>query len=217
MRPRPYFVGVAGGSGSGKTSLIRALRDSMPEGSLALISQDDYYLPKEQQAIDPNGRVNFDLPSAVDLDGLQEDMQRLAEGHTLYRTEYTFNQAGMEPGLVEVYPAPIVIVEGLFVLHHPGVRDQFDLKVFVDTSEECQLQRRLKRDAEERGYGAEDVLYQWEHHVMPAYRTYLLPHRHWCDLHVVNETGFERALQVLHDHLLQEATARKELLRVQVA
>jgi uridine kinase len=215
MRPRPYFVGIAGGSGSGKTSLIRALGGLMPEGSLALISQDDYYRPKEQQAIDANGRVNFDLPGAVDLDGLQQDMQRLAEGRTIYRTEYTFNQAGMEPGLIEVPPAPIVMVEGLFVLHHSGVRDLFDLKVFVDTSEESQLQRRLKRDAEERGYGADEVLYQWEHHVMPAYRTYLLPYRHLCDIHVMNETGFERALQVLHDHLLRESVVRNGVLRAQ--
>ncbi|WKZ65405.1 MAG: hypothetical protein QY325_11600 [Flavobacteriales bacterium] len=200
-----YLVGVAGGSGSGKTSLVRALREALPAHLTCTISQDDYYHPKEQQAIDPNGRVNFDLPSAVDLDALERDLRTLLAGGAILRKEYTFNQEGKEAGLIELRPAPIILVEGLFVLHHQPVRDLFDLRVFIDASEASQLDRRLRRDARERGYGADDVLYQWEHHVLPAYRSYLLPYRHLCDLHVVNELGFERAVRVLRDHLFNAA------------
>jgi uridine kinase len=198
-------VGVAGGSGSGKTTLVRALREALPEGMVCLVSQDDYYHPKETQALDANGKVNFDLPTAVDMDGLARDLRTLVAGEPIYRKEYTFNQEGREAQLIELRPAPVILVEGLFVLHHGPVRELFDLRIFIDASEGAQLDRRLKRDASERGYGPEDVLYQWQHHVLPAYRNYLLPYRHLCDLHVVNESGFERAVKVLHDHLLQMA------------
>ncbi len=200
MRQAPYLVGIAGGSGSGKTTLIRALRESLPDAAISLISQDDYYLPKEEQHVDANGKVNFDLPTAVDLDGLVEDVDRLLAGESILRPEYTFNQAGMEPSWVEVQPAPVILVEGLFVLHHAPLRERFDLRVFVEASEACQLERRLERDARERGYGREEVMYQWENHVLPAYRNYLLPYRHDCDLHVVNEKDFRTALGVLRDH-----------------
>ena len=205
MHRGSYLVGVAGGSGSGKTSLVRALRERLPQGLVCVVSQDDYYLPLETQAVDANGKVNFDLPSAIDLDTLARDLASLVSGESIFKKEYTFNHAGKEPELIEMRPAPVILVEGLFILHHEPIRDLFDLRVFIDASENAQLDRRLRRDAKERGYGTEDVLYQWQHHVLPAYRDYLLPYRHLCDLHVVNEINFDRALHVLGDHLINAA------------
>jgi uridine kinase len=203
MRNGPYLLGVAGGSGSGKTTLIRALRERLPAGTICLVSQDDYYLPIDKQEMDVNGKVNFDLPKGIDLDLLADDLRCLAKGETIYRQEYTFNLEGAEPKWMEVKPAPVIVVEGLFVMHHAPVREQFDLKVFVEASEDVQLQRRLDRDARERGYGEEEVRYQWHNHVMPAYREYLLPYRAQCDLHVINEHRFDKAVSVLCDHLKQ--------------
>lgn len=209
MERGAYLVGVAGGSGSGKTSLVRALCQALPTGMACIVSQDDYYHPKEWQAVDPNGKVNFDLPTAIDLDALERDLRRLLDGKPIVREEYTFNQEGKEARFIEMHPAPVILVEGLFVLHHQPVRDLFDLRVYIDANEDSQLERRLKRDAVERGYGEDDVRYQWEHHVLPAYRQFLLPYRHLCDLHVVNEIGFQRAVRVLRDHLLS-ASRRAE-------
>ena len=205
MHRGAYLVGIAGGSGSGKTSLMRALRDRLPAGSVCMMSQDDYYLPLEQQVVDANGRVNFDLPSGIDLNALTRDLQLLVAGDTLVRTEYTFNQEDKEVKVLEIVPAPIILVEGLFVLHHAALRDLFDLRVFIDAHEDTQLQRRLKRDEQERGYGNEAVRYQWDNHVMPAYREFLLPYRHLCDLEVTNEVDFGRAVDVLADHLRSAA------------
>jgi uridine kinase len=209
MQRGAYLVGVAGGSGSGKTTLVRALRERLPSGSVCLVSQDDYYRTIEHQQVDDNGRVNFDLPGGIDLDLLADDLRSLSQGEAVYRKEYTFNQPGSVPKWMEVKPAPIILVEGLFVLHHQAVRDLFDLKVFVEASEQVQLDRRLARDAAERGYGPDDVRYQWDNHVMPAYRDYLLPYRSLCDLHVINEQRFDKALSVLHDHLMQRAGIRE--------
>lgn len=208
MHRGAYLVGVAGGSGSGKTTLIRALREQLPTGTVCLVSQDDYYHPIHKQKEDANGKVNFDLPEGIDLDLLADDLRSLANGEPVYRQEYTFNQPGVEPKWLEVRPAPVILVEGLFVLHHAPVRDQFHLKVFVEASEDVQLQRRLSRDAAERGYSPDDVRYQWDNHVMPAYRDYLLPYRSLCDLHVINEQRFDKALHVLRDHLMQLTSVR---------
>ena len=209
MHRGAYLVGVAGGSGSGKTTLIRALRDRLPAGTVCLVSQDDYYHPIERQTKDPKGKVNFDLPEGIDLDLLATDLRTLASGEPIYRKEYTFNQPNMEPKWLEIKPAPVILVEGLFILHHAPVRDQFDLKVFVEASEAVQLERRLCRDAAERGYGPEDVRYQWENHVMPAHRDYLLPYRSLCDLQVINEERFDKALAVVSDHLFQKTGVRE--------
>ena len=205
MHRGAYLVGVAGGSGSGKTTLVRALRESLPDGMACLVSQDDYYHPKEAQHIDANGKVNFDLPTAVDLDALARDLRTLVAGDPILRKEYTFNQEGKAAKLIELRPAPVILVEGLFVLHHQPIRDLFDLRVFIEATEATQLDRRLRRDARERGYATDDVMYQWENHVLPAYRDFLMPYRHLCDLHVVNESGFDRAVGVLHDHLVRTA------------
>ncbi len=211
MQRGPYVVGVAGGSGSGKTSLVRSLCQALPEGTVTVVSQDDYYHPQEFQHVDANGKLNYDLPGAVDLDGLANDLSRLIAGEPVYRKEYTFNQPGKEARSIELRHSPIILVEGLFVLHHEGIRSLFDLRVFIEASEPAQLERRLRRDATERGYGREEVLYQWEHHVLPAYRNYLLPYRHTCDLHVVNETSFKRASQVLRDHLRSMAGVSEQV------
>ncbi|MCC6838696.1 MAG: hypothetical protein IT230_00910 [Flavobacteriales bacterium] len=205
MHRGAYLVGVAGGSGSGKTTLVRALCKLLPPGSACIVSQDDYYRPLAEQVEDAHGRINWDLPGALDLDLMAEDLRCLAQGEPIYRKQYTYEQPGVEPEWLEIRPAKVILVEGLFLFQHAGLRELFDLKVFVEASEAAQLQRRIMRDLRERGYSREDVTYQWEHHVMPAYRAHLLPYRHECDLFVVNEARHDRALRVLHDHLARYA------------
>lgn len=201
MASPPILVGIAGGSGSGKTSLIRSVRTSLPEGSVSVVSQDDYYHPQERQVRDANGWVNYDLPTAVDLDAFAADLSLLKAGKAVRRREYTFNNANRQAGWVETLPAPVVLVEGLFVLHHAPMRAAFDLRVFIDAQERTQLDRRLLRDKEERGYGEHEVRYQWENHVLPAYRNYLLPYRDHCELHIDNDGPFATAVERLRDRL----------------
>lgn len=206
----PFIVGVAGGSGSGKTTLIRGLRDRSPAGAVCLISQDDYYHPIEQQFVDANGKINFDLPSSIDLDRLTQDIRGLCEGRPIRRKEYTFNKEGAEDRWMEIAPAPVVLVEGLFVLHHPPLRDLFHLKVFVHTDETLQLERRLARDTVERGYGPEEIRYQWDNHVIPAYRAYLDPYRPLCEVEVDNQRAVADAIDALHGRLGHRVEALRE-------
>ena len=158
MRGSAYLVGVAGGSGSGKTTLVRALCNQLPPGSVAAVSLDDYYLPLNRQERDVNGRVNFDLPGAFDIALLCDDLQSLARGEAVYRQEYHY-EMDTEPKWMEIRPAPVILVEGLFLLHNEDLRNLFDLKVYVEAGERMQLQRRISRDGKERNYTQEQVLY----------------------------------------------------------
>lgn len=166
-----------------------------------MVSQDNYYNDKEFQTRDARGTINFDLPEAIDRSGLYGDLRLLASGKRVARPEYTFNNAAAVATLVEVAPAPVVVIEGLFVFHFTELADMLDLKVYIDARDDVKLERRLKRDAEERGYPAEDVLYRWENHVMPCYRSYLRPYRDRSDIIVTNNQSFDKGLEVLVSHL----------------
>lgn len=196
-----YIVGICGGSGSGKTSFIRDLADSFTPGLVSIISQDNYYFPIERQSVDQNGQVNFDLPTAIDRENLQQDLETLANGGSIFRTEYTFNNDAREPKLVEVCSASVVIIEGLFILHFEEIRRRMDLKVFMDVPEALMLQRRLARDVKERGYSEESVRYQWEHHVMPAFNQHLKPYRSDCHLIVENTRHYKEGLHTVREHI----------------
>lgn len=154
-----------------------------------MISQDDYYFPVAQgMTAEENKLYNFDLPSTIDEAAFIADAKKLLNLQTVYKKEYTFNNANAVPKMLEIKPAPVIIVEGLFILHFRSMAELLDLKIFIDTEEEIALHRRLKRDLLERGYSEDDVRYKWNNHVMPAYKEFLLPHKSVCHKVVVNNT-----------------------------
>lgn len=197
MQHKPYIIGIAGGSGSGKTSIIRSLRSNFKTEQIALLSQDDYYKPIEQQPRDENGEVNFDLPQCIDWSLLERHLSDFQHGNSITKTEYTFNNDANSAKEITIEPAPILIIEGLFVFHSKVVRRFLDFMVFIDVEEDEMLRRRLARDIKERGYSKKQILYQWNHHVMPAYQNYLLPYRSDCNLFVDNNISFEKGVEEL--------------------
>ena len=201
MKKSPYIIGISGGSASGKTSFLRELRSAFPEDALCIVSQDNYYKPKELQQKDENGEINFDLPDSINRKAFHNDLVSLINGHEVSINEYTFNNAGKQSTEIILKPAPIIIMEGLFIFYYEEIRDLLDLKVYIDARDELKLQRRLKRDLDERGYGHESVLYQWNNHVMPSYHTYLRPFRDDADVIVTNNRSFRKGLEVLCHHL----------------
>lgn len=202
MSQRPYIVGISGGSASGKTSFLKHLSEALPSGNLCIVSQDNYYRPKDQQLRDENGQINFDLPTSIDRAVFHADMQRLMRGESIRIKEYTFNNASLEPREIEMQPAPLLIMEGLFIFHYTEIREALDLKVYIDARDEVKLERRLKRDRDERGYEHDVVLYQWNNHVMPSYMQFLRPYRDEADIIVTNNSSYDRGLEVLKNHLL---------------
>jgi uridine kinase len=198
---KPFIVGIAGGSGSGKTFFLKRFLDHFTADEVCLISQDDYYIPvAHTMTAEENKLYNFDLPHTIDHEHFENDINSLLQQQTIYKKEYTFNNPNATPQLLEIKPAPILIVEGLFILHFKGIADLLDLKIFVDADEDIALQRRLKRDLIERGYSNDDVLYKWVNHVVPAYKDFLLPYKNDCHQVILNNTHTaENILKVTED------------------
>lgn len=183
---KPFIIGVAGGSGSGKTFFLKCFLHHFSADEVCLISQDDYYRPINTQKLDENGWINFDLPEGIEDEKLLEDLKLLMAGQSIEKKEYTFNTNEENAKLMNKKSAPIIIVEGLFVFHYPEIAKLFDLKIFMDADEEITLNRRISRDELERGYTRDMVMYQWVNHVMPAYRNYLLPYKESCHKVIMN-------------------------------
>lgn len=192
-----YTIGITGGSGSGKTYFIQQLAAHFNDSELCLLSQDHYYKSREEQITDELGVKNFDLPGAIEHAALLADIQKLKRGEVLLKKEYTFNNPLASPKMLEFKPAPILIVEGLFVQYFPDVARELDLKIFIEAKDYVKLSRRIRRDNDERGYDLNDVLYRYQHHVMPVYESMIKPLKHQADLIIPNNHHFKNALTIL--------------------
>jgi uridine kinase len=186
---KPFIIGIAGGSGSGKTFFLNCFLHHFKQDEVTLVSQDDYYIPAGDMTQEENKLYNFDLPSTIDSEQFLRDIKQLMSGEVVYKKEYNFNNPLAVVKILEIKSAPIIIVEGLFILHFKEIAALLDHTIFVDADELVALDRRIKRDGLERGYPEEDVLYKWHNHVVPAYKEYLLPYREQCNKVVMNNTN----------------------------
>jgi uridine kinase len=194
---KPYIIGIAGGSGSGKTTFIRRLRTYFTPEQVCIVSQDDYYKPREEQETDSEGYKNFDLPKSINKGDLRRDLEALVAGQSIFIKEYQFNNDQAEPKMLEIKTAPIIIVEGLFVFHYKKLASLFDLKVFVEAKDPHKIARRIVRDASERNYPIEDVLYRYQYHVMPSYERFIGPYKENADVIINNNGQFDNGLAML--------------------
>lgn len=194
---KPYVIGITGGSGSGKTYFLNSLLQEFTQEQVCLLSQDNYYYPREKQPLDENGIKNFDTPQSINSKELAIDVAKLKSGESFERLEYTFNNPEVQPMLLKFEAAPIVVIEGLFVMHYPEVEELLDLRLFIEAKDHIKLKRRIIRDKVERGYDLDDVLYRFEKHVMPSYDKYLEPLRHKADIIIPNNEHINNALEVL--------------------
>ncbi|MDH5597529.1 MAG: uridine kinase [Cyclobacteriaceae bacterium] len=194
---KPYIIGITGGSASGKTKIVSELANRFPKDQIAIISQDDYYLSEEEQPLDREGISNFDTLDSLDSKGLLDDLNKLLSGESISREKYNFNNPKVEVDSFEVHPAPVIILEGLFIFQFRELNELIDLKIFVDARDHVKIKRRIERDNIERGYDLDDVLYRYEHHVIPAYDRYIEPQKHIADLIIPNNRSFESAMEVL--------------------
>ncbi len=194
---KPFIMGITGGSGSGKTTFVKELKRRFGDDSVCLISQDDYYRPREEQYTDSYGIQNFDLPRSIDKKAFARDVERLLAGETVERPEYVFNNKLAIPKMLTFRPAPVIIVEGIFVFHFKRIRRLLDLKVFLHAKENLKVIRRIKRDQVERNYPLDDVLYRYEKHVLPTFERYIQPYMDEADIVINNNQHFDTALEVI--------------------
>lgn len=194
---KPYTIGITGGSGSGKTFFINTLAGRFSPSEICVISQDLYYKAIHLQVTDNHGIQNFDLPSSIERERFHTDVLRLKNGESVSIREYTFNNPAGIAKTIKFEPAPILIIEGLFVQYFEEIASELDLKIFIEAKDYIKLSRRIRRDNDERGYDVHDVLYRYQHHVMPIYESLIKPLKHQTDLIIPNNENFEKALDIL--------------------
>jgi len=192
-----YVIGITGGSGSGKTTLVQRLQSFFKEKSVSVLTMDNYYFARDHQLTDENGIKNFDLPTSIDVRKFEEDLKKLINGEAVCLQEYVFNNAEKVASEIVIEPAEVLIVEGLFVLHEEKIRERLDLSVFIHTKENIKVIRRIKRDRIERNYPLDDVLYRYEHHVLPAFDAYIKPYVDDVDMVINNNKNFDKALELM--------------------
>ena len=185
---RPVIIGVTGGSGSGKTSVSRAIFDSLNGHSLLMSQEDSYYKNQDDISFDERVKVNYDHPNAFDTDLLIEQLGDLLEWKAIDIPVYDYVQHTRSKKTVHVEPKEVIIVEGILVLNDPRLRDLMDIKIFVDTDDDIRIIRRIQRDLEERGRSLQSVIDQYLSTVKPMYHQFIEPTKRYADI-IVPEGG----------------------------
>jgi uridine kinase len=194
-------VGIAGGTGSGKTTFARALRASLPPGTAVLIDHDAYYRDLAGVPAEARCGVNFDHPDALENELLAAQLDALGAGRGIDKPVYDFAHHLRAAQTERIEPAPVVLVEGILVLADPELRARFDLKLFVETPTDVRLLRRIRRDIVERGRSIDGIADQYLATVRPMHEAFVAPSRAFADLVVPGDGDFTTALRIAADAL----------------
>lgn len=195
--PRPFFIGVAGGTCSGKTTVSERLAEVVGEAHLALIKLDSYYVARDHEPIEVRAQANYDHPDAFDFQLLNDHIAALSAGAAVPVPIYDYANHTRSGDATMVHPARIVVIEGILVVYEPTLRDRFDLKIYVDTDADIRFIRRLSRDVVERGRTPDSIVHQYLTTVRPAHEQFIEPSKRHADV-IFPQGGLnEPALDVL--------------------
>lgn len=200
----PFVLGLTGLSGAGKTYFVDALKARLGD-AVTVVGFDDYYKPLEMQHVDEFGEANYDLPSALFSERFHEDLMSLIAYQPVVIKKYQFENYDAPDRTEIVSPAPILLVEGLFVMDYVAVDSLLDYRIFIDCDLDLCFQRRKERDIRERGIPLERSLHQWKYHVMPAFNNHILPHKERCDLVVENNGPADENVAAIVEHIRKHA------------
>ena len=202
-------VGIAGGSGSGKTTFCNRLTESVGADAVVTLHHDCYYHDLSHQSQEERYANNYDAPEALQTDLLVEHVHPLISGDSVVMPQYDYSTNSRLPGGFPLDPRPIIIIEGVLVLADETIRDICDLRIFVDTSDELRLERRCRRDSQERGRDVETIRRQWAETVLPMHQRYVEPSKRWAHLVVPAEAPNETAVGIVGGYLLAQLNVNR--------
>ena len=181
-------IGIAGGTGSGKTTVVRKIVESLPAGEVVVLPQDSYYKDSSHVPVEERQFINFDHPDAFDWDLLSEQLAMLKEGKTIEQPTYSYITCTRQKETIHIEPREVVIVEGILALCDDKLREQMDLKIFVDADSAERLIRVISRDIAERGRTAEVVMERYTRVLKPMHQQFIEPTKRYADL-IIPEGG----------------------------
>jgi len=182
LHNKPFVIGVAGGSGSGKSTVTREVLASIGPEMAAVVMQDDYYLDQTHLSPEERRKTNYDHPQAFDWPLMVQQVQALCRGEPIDMPSYDFTLDNRASQTTPLKPAPVIVVEGLFALFDAKLREMMSLKIFVDTAADVRFIRRLQRDISERGRSTESVIQQYLNTVRPMHKQFIEPTKRHADV-----------------------------------
>ncbi len=185
---RPIFIGITGGSGSGKTTIVNKIKTDIPKASVLVIEQDSYYKDQSELSYEERCKTNYDHPFAFDSDLLVEHLEKLANWEDIEKPTYDYSIHNRKKERELINPRDIIILEGILIFYDERLRDLLDIKIFVDTDSDIRLVRRIVRDINERGRSLESVLNQYMKTVRPAHEQFIEPTKKFADI-IIPEGG----------------------------
>ena len=191
------IIGIAGGSGSGKSTVVNKIASSLPRESVAIISQDAYYKDKGHLSPEEKLEINFDHPSAIEFNLLIKHLDQLKAGHAIEMPVYSYLTCARAKETIPILPKGVIIVEGILILNSPRLRDRLDIKIFVDADSDDRLIRIIRRDIVERGRTYIQVLDHYEQYVKPMHIQFIEPTKRFADLIVPQGGENQIAIDIL--------------------
>ncbi|MBO9584229.1 MAG: uridine kinase [Flavobacterium sp.] len=191
------IIGIAGGTGSGKTTVVHQIMNELPHTEVGVISQDSYYKETTNLSFDERALINFDHPRAIDFELLVRHLKALKAGETIDQPVYSFIQHNRTDDTISTHPRKVMIVEGILILTNPELRDMFDIKVFVHADSDERLIRRLKRDISERGRDIDEVLNRYQTTLKPMHEQFIEPSKAFADIIIPNDKYNTVAIDVV--------------------
>ncbi len=180
------IIGIAGGSGSGKTTVVNQILKELPEGEIGMISQDSYYNDTTHLSYDERVKINFDHPRSIDFNLLASHLKDLKDNKTIHQPVYSFIKHNRTGDTILAHPRKVMIVEGILILTNPELRDMFDIKIFVHADSDERLIRRLKRDISESGRNLDEILTRYQTTLKPMHDQFIEPMKEYADIIIPN-------------------------------
>ncbi len=195
------IIGIAGGTGSGKTTVVRKIVESLPKDSVAVIPQDSYYNDQSDMRLEERKKTNFDHPDAFDWTLFGQQIAELRHGRAIEQPTYSYLVCTRLPETIHVEPKEVIIVEGIMSLYDKGLRDLMDLKVFVETSPDERLLRVITRDTVERGHPLEMLIDKYRNVLKPMHDQFIEPTKQFADIIVPNGGTNQKAIDILTTYI----------------
>lgn len=180
------IIGIAGGTGCGKTTVVNQIINKLPDGEVGVISQDSYYNDLSHLTLEKRRETNFDHPNSIDFNLLASHLKQLKQGKTIEQPVYSFLECNREKDTITTVPTKVLIVEGILILTHTEIRDMCDIKIFVHADSDERLIRRLKRDVNERGWNLDETLEKYKTILKPMHEQFIEPTKEFADIIIPN-------------------------------